>query len=256
MSPVERVPVPHARVPDGATNAYLVGEHDSPQAGLALVDPAGRHERLDDAIGDVAHVLVTHTHPDHVGALAHYARESDATVWAHAPHADRLEDATGVTPDRTFRDGDTVGPLTALATPGHARDHVAFAVGDDYLVGDLVRANGSVAIGRDGDLRAYLTGLRRLAARHPLRLHPGHGPPVDAPRERIADAISHRNEREERVLDAVQRGAQTLDAVLDAAYDTDLGDARRFAATTVAAHLRKLAVEGDVSWDGERATPA
>ncbi|QLC33769.1 MBL fold metallo-hydrolase [Halarchaeum sp. CBA1220] len=250
MSTVERVRVPvSGSVPGGATNAYLVGN--------VLVDPAARSAALDALVAgaDIAHVACTHTHPDHVGALAQYATETDATVWAHAPHADRFERASGVAPDRTFREGDAIGPLVALATPGHAPDHVAFAHGDGYLVGDCCRADGSVAIGTDGDMRAYLTSLRRLHARAPERLYPGHGPPIAAPGERLAALVAHRRERESRVLRAVEAGARTLDAVVDAAYDADLTGVREQATATASAHLEKLAVEGRVEWDGSRATP-
>ncbi|WP_435098195.1 MBL fold metallo-hydrolase [Halarchaeum sp. P4] len=242
MVAIRRVPVPvDAPVPTGTTNSYVAGD--------ALVDPAARTARLDDLVAeaDVAHIVCTHTHPDHVGAVAHYAEATDATVWAHAPHAERFERATGVAPDRMFRESASVGPLDVVATPGHAPDHVAFACDDAYLVGDLARADGSVAIGADGDMRAYLTSLRRLYTRDPDRLYPGHGAPIDRPRERLAALLAHRREREARVLQAVDTGAATLDEVVDAAYDADLTDVREHATATVAAHLDKLAVEGRVA---------
>jgi len=247
---IRRVPIAvGARVPTGETNAYLVGP--------VLIDPAARTDRLDEAVAaaDVGHVVVTHTHPDHVGGVAHYADVTGATVWAQAPHETRFERATGVTPDRTFRDGDRVGPLSVLATPGHAPDHAAFADGDEYVVGDLLRAGGSVAVGREGDMRAYLTSLRRLYARRPGRLHPGHGEPIDDPRARIAAVVAHRRDRERRVERAVDEGARSVDEIVDAAYDADLTGVRALAAETVVAHLEKLAVEGRVEWDGVHAIP-
>ncbi|GAD51968.1 Zn-dependent hydrolases, including glyoxylases [Halarchaeum acidiphilum MH1-52-1] len=239
-SGIERVSIPvDPPAPTGRTNAYVVDG--------VLVDPGARHDRLDALVDGVAHVVATHAHPDHVGALAHYADASDATVWAHASFVERFVDATGVTPDRTYRDGDSVESLDVVATPGHAPDHVAFARGDDYLVGDCCRAGGSVAIGPDGDMRAYLTGLRRLSVRDPARLHPGHGGPIGRPRERLAGVIAHRRERERRVLAAVEGGARTIDGVLDAAYDAALGEYRDLAVATVRAHLEKLDTEGRVT---------
>lgn len=262
---VRQVPVPTETLAlrgepslPGTTNAYLVGSEDA-----LLVDPAGRTDDLDDAVArrDVGHVLVTHAHPDHVGGVAQYAESCDATVWARAGREGRFEQATGVAPDRTFREGTTIAGVEVLTTPGHAPDHVSLAVGDSMLTGDLVVSAGSVVVGADeGDLRAYLTSLRRLYARNPDRIYPGHGPvispgrtpAIENPRAEIERLIRHRLDREAKVLAAVRDGARTLDEVLDAAYDKDLSGVRELARSTVAAHLEKLAVEGKVEWDGER----
>ncbi len=251
---VERVPVPTETLsPHGVTNAYLVGREPA-----VLVDPAGRTDALDRAVDgrEVDHVLVTHAHPDHVDEVAHYAETCEATVWARAGRESRFERATGVAPDRTFREGTGVGPATVMETPGHAPDHVALVAGEAVLAGDLVVAEGSVLVGADeGDLRAYLASLRRLYARDPGRLHPGHGPAIDDPRARIERLLAHRLDRESKVLAAVRGGACTLDAVTDAAYEKDVSDVREAARRTVAAHLEKLAVERAVRWDGRRAAP-
>jgi len=238
----------------GTTNAYVLDAEET-----LLVDPAARTDELDAAVEDrdVGHVLLTHAHPDHVGALAHYAGACDATVWARAGRERRFERATGLAPDRTFRETTRIGGVEVLETPGHAPDHVALAVGDEILTGDLVVSAGSVVVGADeGDVRAYLTSLRRLYARNPRRLYPGHGPVVEDPRAEIERLIRHRLDREEKILDAVRGGARTLDEVVDAAYDKDLSGVQDLARSTTAAHLDKLAVENKVEWDGERAWPA
>jgi len=255
MSPVERVAVPVETLAEhGTTNAYVTPE--------LLVDPAGRTDDLDAAVDrhDPGHVLVTHAHPDHVGAVADYA--PGRTVHALAGRADRFERATGVAPDRTVRPGGALpGGATVLGTPGHAPDHVAVdlagAGADAVLTGDLVVAAGSVVVGaEEGDMRAYLTSLRRLHARDPARLYPGHGPTIEDGRAAVARLVGHRLDRERRVLRAVRDGARTPDQVVDAAYEKDLAGVREYARSTVVAHLRKLAVEGSVRWDGERATAA
>jgi glyoxylase-like metal-dependent hydrolase (beta-lactamase superfamily II) len=247
---VRRVPVPTETTAGGETNAYLVDE----PAGSLLVDPAARTDALDAAVADraVERIAVTHTHPDHVGAVAHYAAETGATVWARRGREARFEAATGVAPDRTFAEGDRVGAPTVLDTPGHAPDHVAFETDAGVLVGDLVRASGSVAVARpDGDMRAYLVALRRLLARDPPRLYPGHGPVVDDPEATVRRLYEHRLDRERRIETAVLDGAESVAAVLDAAYDRDLSGVRDLAVGTVRAHLDKLAVEGRVRFDHE-----
>lgn len=250
---VTRVPVEaDARVPGGRTNAYVIGDDDA-----VLIDPADRTAALDEAIETrtVAHVAVTHTHVDHVGAVADYATALGATVWARYGRVDRFERATGIRPDETFRAGTTVGPSTVIETPGHASDHVAFAVGDEALVGDVALAEGSVVIGGSGDLRAYLTTLRRLRQRGFSRLYPGHGPPIDDPAATLDRLLFHRLDREASVRRALDAGARTVAEVVDASYEKDVSDVYDMAALTVRAHLRKLAVQGEVAFDGERVSP-
>jgi len=252
--PFERVPVTvRTRWPDGRTNAYLVGGSDA-----LLVDPAAVDPALTAAVDarEVAHVAVTHTHGDHLGAVTHYAERCDATVWARAGRTERFVAKAECEPDRTFREGTVVGPATVVETPGHAPDHVAFKVGDEALVGDLAAAAGSVFIGgSDGDLRAYLVSLRRLLHRGLRRLHPGHGDAIEDPTATLERLLDHRRYRERRVLEAVAAGARTPAEVTVAAYEKDLVGVEDLARLTVIAHLEKLAVEGRVAWDGERAAP-
>ncbi|MBX0321908.1 MBL fold metallo-hydrolase [Halomicroarcula sp. F13] len=252
-----RFDVPVAtRAPTGQTAAYL---GDGPDA--LLVDPAGRTDALDDAVSDadVGHVAVTHHHPDHVGGVAHYARQTDATVWARRGRADAFESATGVTADNTLAEGTTIPAgdgVAVLDLPGHAPEHVGFATQSGVVSGDVAVAEGSVVVGApEGDVRAYLTSLRRLHAQAPPRLHPGHGPTITDPREACSRLLRHRLDRERRVREAVESDATTVDEVLDRAYEKDLTGVRDLARATVVAHLEKLAVEGAVRWDGRVATP-
>ncbi|WP_144799497.1 MBL fold metallo-hydrolase [Halorubrum depositum] len=269
---VERVPVPvDTRAPGGTTNAYVAGE--------LLVDPAARTEALDAAVsvgaseegGAIDAVAVTHTHPDHVGAVAEYADLASVSVLAHADGVDRFADATGVEPDGTFEGGETVGDtaVRAVDTPGHAPDHVAFAVREEtdsgvpsraLLCGDLAVAEGSVVVGApEGDLRDYLDSLERVRDGGYDRLYPGHGPVIDDPETVCGRLIDHRLDRERAVLAAVADGASDVDDVVEGAYEKDLTGVADLARATVAAHLEKLLAEGriDGAWtdrlDSERA---
>jgi len=247
-----------SRAPTGETAAYLSSGPDA-----LLVDPAGRTTELDDAVraADVAHVAVTHHHPDHVGAVADYARETDATVWARRGRTDAFEAATGITPDRTFVEGTTVPAgddgVEVLDLPGHAPEHVGFATDDGVVSGDVAVSEGSVVVGApEGDMRAYLSSLRRLHARNPDALYPGHGPTVTDTRATCHRLLAHRLRREERVRSAVESGAATPEEILDRAYEKDLIGVRDLALATVVAHLEKLAVEAALRWDGNQALPA
>jgi ribonuclease/clavin/mitogillin len=253
-----RIDVPSStRARTGRTSAYVLGDSDA-----LLIDPPSRSDDLDDVVQDrgVEHVAVTHHHPDHVTAVRSYADEFDLTVWARAGRTEAFRTATGVEPDRTFRDG-TVIPagdgIEVVETPGHAPEHVGYRTDAGIVSGDLAVADGSVVIGAPaGDMRAYLTSLRRIHARDPPALFPGHGPTIEDPRGTCSRLIGHRLERERRIHRAVEGGARTPDDIVDAAYEKDISDVYRLARATVLAHLEKLAIEGGVLWDGERARPA
>ncbi|WP_255170173.1 MBL fold metallo-hydrolase [Natrononativus amylolyticus] len=258
---VARCPVPvDTYAPGGATNAYVLGSRPA-----VLVDPAGRTADLDRLVreGEIAHIVLTHTHPDHVGAVADYAAETGATVWARRGRTAQFAAATGIEPDRCYDSGTRLplgdDAVTLLETPGHAPEHTAVVAGEGgpVLCGDCAVREGSVVVGApEGDMRAYLSTLRRLWATNPPRLYPGHGPVIDDPRGTCERLIAHRLERERRIEAAVDGGARTLEAVLDAAYEKDLAGVRDLARATVVAHLEKLAVEGAVGWDPARETVA
>jgi len=249
---MERVSVPVAtRAPTGQTNAYVLGTDPA-----VLVDPAARTETLDAMIAErtLGHVFVTHHHPDHVGAVADYATTHDATVWARQGREAAFAAATDIEPDRTFTDGTAIpvddGHCEVVETPGHAPEHVAVAPDDGLVCGDLAVAEGSVVVGApEGDMRAYCTSLRRVIARAPDRLFPGHGPVVDDPVATCRRLLAHRLDRERRVERAVDDGATTVAGVTDRAYDKDLTGVRDLAEATVRAHLEKLAVEGRIDRD-------
>jgi glyoxylase-like metal-dependent hydrolase (beta-lactamase superfamily II) len=251
---VERVDLTvDTRSPDGRVAAYVVGSRPA-----VLVDPGTHSDALDALVEEagVEHVCCTHHHSDHTGGVAHYAE--GVTVWARAGREDEFTEATGVDPDRTFREGTTVvEDVDVMETPGHAPEHVALSTPAGTLSGDLAVAEGSVVVGApEGDMRAYLSSLRRLYARDPERLYPGHGPVIENPRKSIERLISHRLSRETSVLAAVSSGARTVPRITDAAYEKDLTGVKDLARATVRAHLEKLAAEGRVEWDGERARPA
>lgn len=242
------------RAPTGATNAYVHSNGDG-----IVIDPAARNPDLTDRMDDVSHVAVTHHHPDHVGAVAEYAAEYDLTVWAKYGQKEAFESATGIAPDRTFQPGDRIpvdGGIAVRDTPGHASEHVAFVVPAGLLSGDLAVAEGSVVVGApEGDMRAYLSSLRRVHAASPDRLYPGHGPGIENPRATCARLIKHRLDRERAVEAAIRDGNRTLDDVVEAAYDKDISAVYDLARATVHAHIEKLAVESRVVFDGETVQP-
>ena len=230
---VVRVRAPNASpmTLDG-TNTYVV-------AGWAI-DPGPDdegHQRavLEAAGGELQGVLLTHTHPDH----------SDG--------AQGLADLAGGVPVvLPERDG-PFGPFEALTTPGHAPDHVCLLLDSTCFAGDLVMGQGSVFVmPGEGSLSAYLDSLRRVRALDLDVLCPGHGPYVWDPAAKLDEYLAHRMERERLLLEALDSGARTTDALLDHAWADAPPELRAIAALSLQAHLEKLRDEGRLPGDLEQ----
>ncbi|MGI8715852.1 MAG: MBL fold metallo-hydrolase [Solirubrobacteraceae bacterium] len=218
------------------TNSWIVGEGPA-----WLVDPG---PALDEHIaalagelhrrGGLGGIALTHDHPDHNEAVpAIRATFPDAPLAAYRGEV-----------DVPLRDGARFGPLEAVATPGHAPDHLAYVSGRACFTGDAVLGQGSVFIAPDpGALAGYLEGLGKLSRRELDVLCPGHGPPVMDPAAKFAQYVSHRLDRERRLLTAIGDGARTVDEILDRAWDDVPEALRPAAAVTLASHLDKLAAE-------------
>lgn len=219
------------------TNTWVVGRDPA-----YVVDPGPLLDQHLDSLtaeierrGGLGGIALTHDHADHAEAVpALRARFPDAPLAA----------ARGEV-DRRLGDGDRFGPLTALATPGHAVDHLAFVVGKAGLTGDAVLGEGSVFVSPDpGALRGYLQGLRRLGKQQLSVLGPGHGPPVHDVADKLEQYVSHRRERERRLVAALAAGRRGVEELLDEVWDDAPETLRPAARVTLAAHLNKLAEEG------------
>jgi glyoxylase-like metal-dependent hydrolase (beta-lactamase superfamily II) len=213
-----RAPNPSALTLEG-TNSYVVGRW--------VVDPgpadAGHLEAVRRAAADgIEGVVLTHGHADH----AEGAGELGAPVTLP-------------------REGETVGPFEALATPGHSPDSVCLVAGRICFTGDTVLGSGSVFIAPgEGSLSAYLDSLRRLRGLELDVLCPGHGPYVWDPAAKLDEYVEHRLSRERRLLEALDAGLRTRDELLDSAWSDAPPQLRDFAALSLASHLEKLAEEG------------
>ena len=190
-------------------------------------DPAHVEAVFAAASDGIEGIVLTHGHEDHAGAAAALS--------------ERAGDAPVVRP----AGGATVGPLRAIATPGHSADHVCLVAGRICFTGDTVLGEGSVFISPgEGSLSAYLDSLRALRELDLEVLCPGHGPFVWDPREKLDEYIEHRLDRERRLLDALAAGARRRDELLDRAWDDVPRELRPAAALTLEAHLEKLREEG------------
>jgi glyoxylase-like metal-dependent hydrolase (beta-lactamase superfamily II) len=228
------------------TNTWIVGSDPS-----IVIDPGPvvpEHlEAIEREAGPVASVLVTHDHPDHAPGAAALAARVDAPVLAfRLAGAERLRDG------QRIRGGDF--ELTAVHTPGHTSDHVAFfdPVSRSLFTGDAVVGRGTSFIDPpDGDLVRYLRSLQRMLDLEPATIYPGHGPVVLRAKEKLVEYRSHRQEREGEVVAALAEGRRTIPELVAAIYSGYPEDVRPLAARSVLAHLLKLEHEGRARRDGK-----
>ena len=86
-------------------------------------------------------------------------------------------------------------------------------------------------------------------------LCPGHGPPIWEPRAKLDEYVSHRLDREQRLLAALAGGGRSIDELLDSAWSDAPHLLRPAATLTLAAHLDKLEEEGRLPDGVERPAP-
>jgi glyoxylase-like metal-dependent hydrolase (beta-lactamase superfamily II) len=215
------------------TNTYIYGSGP-----CAVIDPGPDNESHLDAVraaaeghGGIGVILLTHGHGDH--------SEGAARLAANA--ASGGETPTVVLPG----DGEEHAGLRAIATPGHAPDHVCLMTADGVCFsGDLVLGAGSTFVPPDGgSLAAYMDSLRRMQAEPIELICPGHGPWITDPAAKLAEYVEHREMRERRLLAALERGERSRDVLLDEAWSDVPPELRAAAAMVMQAHLDKLAAE-------------
>lgn len=254
LSPlVQVVLAPNPGVMTGpGTNTYIVG------TGLTVViDPAVEDEEYIDTVGiaagDVAAILVTHRHEDHVGGVAAMQRRTGAPVRAWG-----TEDAGG-SPVESLSEGEVIeaggARLLTIHAPGHASDHVVFLLeGTKSLFGgDNVLGEGTAVIAPpDGDMAAYLDTLERLRDLDLERIYTGHFRPLDGGRKVIENYIEHRMARERAIVEALSKGAKTEEEIVEVVYVDVAPELHPIARFSVLAHLGLLEAKGEVRRVGNR----
>jgi hydroxyacylglutathione hydrolase len=189
------------------TNCYVV-RADRQATEAVIVDPGADAAELRlrlarDGLRCVA-ILVTHTHYDHIGAVAELAEATEAPVYAPDGEADVLErpedvygpmgiHLRGRRPDVRLQGDETLDVagihFESMFVPGHSPAHLAFAAEGAVFSGDVLFAG---SVGRvdlpGGDWDTLLASIRSMADRLPPEtvVHPGHGPATT-----IGDELAH-----------------------------------------------------------------
>ena len=178
-------------------NCFIVREKDAPNA--LIVDPGDEPDKLLAALDNlgiqtVEAILVTHTHFDHIGAVAPGARATKAPVYCPELETEILANINdylwpGFGPfesyeaDHTVAGGETLElaglTIDVVFTPGHSPGHVTYAIADeDALFSGDVLFQGSV--GRvdlpGGDWPTLLASIEKLTRAYSpeTTVYPGH----------------------------------------------------------------------------------
>ncbi|HRL25668.1 MAG TPA: MBL fold metallo-hydrolase [Brevundimonas diminuta] len=249
------------------TGTYIVGR-SLPAAEVAVIDPGPDDDAHLSALlraiegRVVSHILVTHTHRDHAplarslaeavgGAPILAARPPERPL--HVSAALDEDDDADFRPDALLAGGEWIEgdgwTLEAMATPGHASNHMAFVLRQENALfsGDHVMGwSTTVVAPPDGDMADYMNSLDAVLARGFSTIWPTHGPAITQVAPFLKAYRDHRLEREAQIMARLASGDQMIADMVPALYaavDPRLWPA---ASLSVLAHLIKLAKEGRV----------
>lgn len=222
------------------TRTFLVGSRN-----VAVIDPGPEVETHLRALlvalehADRVSVLVTHWHEDHAGLATRLARELGGlpVLGPGGKGPTSLVDGTAISTDQ--------GPVVAVSTPGHSREHLVFhwPSGHAVFAGDLILGSGDTTwVGEyPGCVADYLESLDRLGALEPDIIYPAHGPPVMAVRSTIDRFRAHRLSRIAQVREALGRtptaGIEELAEEIYGEVPPELAGAARRSVEVVVHHL-------------------
>jgi glyoxylase-like metal-dependent hydrolase (beta-lactamase superfamily II) len=246
-------PNPSPMTLDG-TNTWVIAEPGSERAVVADPgpdDPAHLRrvaQHVASAGQAVAAVLLTHSHADHAGGAATFARMTRAPVLAADP-AFRLG-GEGLAPGTVITHAGC--EIAVVPTPGHTADSVCLHIPADHalLTGDTVLGRGTTVIAGDGNLGDYLGSLERLrdlaASAGLAALLPGHGPVLADPGATLDFYLAHRRERLAEVSAALAAGDRTAQQIVARVYAGVDRALWPFATWSVRAQLAYLAERGEL----------
>jgi hydroxyacylglutathione hydrolase len=192
-------------------NCWVVRREGSDRA--LVIDPGEEPDRIEQAVDGhtVEAILLTHTHFDHVGAVAPLARRTGAPVYCPEIEVPVLQDINRYVfpglgpyepydPEHTLAGGEKLQlagtEIDVIFTPGHSPGHVSFSIADELILlsGDVL-FQGSV--GRTdlpgGDHATLLDSIATLLSTLPdeTRVLPGHMGSTTLGRERATNPFLH-----------------------------------------------------------------
>ncbi|MBY4638586.1 MBL fold metallo-hydrolase [Gluconacetobacter entanii] len=227
------------------TNTWIVDHADG---GCAVIDPGVADDAHLDAVQralngrPLTHIILTHTHHDHLDGAAPLSRRTGAPI-----HAWHRSAEPAFTPDVGLHDLDLVAGLRVLHTPGHATDHICLQTTDGViLTGDHVMGWSTTLIppAPHGSVQMFLDSMERLLRCSPRLLLSAHGPVIEQPETCMRGLIEHRLSRHESIAALLLPSPRTPEQIVDAAYHRLRPGLRRAALLNLRAHLEKLRDDG------------
>ncbi|MGB1338564.1 MAG: MBL fold metallo-hydrolase [Planktomarina sp.] len=246
------------------TNTYLLGRRD-----IAVIDPGPDNDAHFAAIlssiapyQKITKILVTHAHLDHAPLARRLSIHCGAPVFAYGDSAagrspqmialceagtigggEGVDDA--FQPDVILKDQvalDHEGQeLTAIWTPGHFGNHMAFAWNGAMFSGDHVMGWASTMISPpDGDLGAFRRSCTALQQRPEKLYLPGHGDAIEDGPARLDWLLAHRQQRESQIISHLKGRPNTAQSLAKAIYSGINPQLIPAATRNVLAHLIDL----------------
>ena len=183
------------------TNCYIVYEDESPDC--IVIDPGYEPDTVLLAIKGIkknlAAILLTHGHFDHVGAVKDLVAETDCQVYIHEKDLSLPATFTAgpLYYTHTYGEGDTLEiagmSVRVLHTPGHTPGCVCLIIQDNLFSGDTLFRDSCGRTDLPGGNGAELfKSLRRLAALPgDYRVLPGHSMESTLDDERMYNPYLH-----------------------------------------------------------------
>ncbi|CAH0557559.1 unnamed protein product [Brassicogethes aeneus] len=239
------------------TNTYLVGtgkrrilidtgDTDVPQY-INHLSSVFKHEGI-----DLAHILISHWHHDHIGGLNDVLELEEWTKHSQIWKFPRSEDEPSNVNIEELKDGQEFSvegaTLKVHHTPGHTTDHVVFHLLEENAVfsGDCVLGEGTAVF---EDLHDYMVSLQDISNLNPDVVYPGHGNVIQNPVEKLQFYIKHRMQREQQILDVLSNNRKSSFGENDLVkmIYTDINEKLiKAAENNVSHHLKKLEKEAKV----------
>lgn len=217
------------------TGTYILGEGN-----VAIIDPGPDQPEHVKAILEglknetISHILITHTHNDHSPAAKALKEITGAPTYGFGPHGSgkpalKLTAQVGgdmdFRPDEKTQDGSVIygndWSVSCLHTPGHTSNHICFSWNEEKVLfpGDQVMGwSTSIVSPPDGDMGDYMRSLDKLMSRDDKIYYPTHGPEILEPQKLISAFQDHRREREEKILECLKLGNDTIDQMVKTVY--------------------------------------